>query len=301
MSAALRSLQLFLFLGLAMLLVGCVPPGARGGPDARVAVLPMKGKRARAIDKTLHRAVSKRYELVSGKRYEKAARRLRARTTRPEHVREVARKLGLDAVVESELLKRGKRRYELRIRLFAGRTGEEIERFRFRLKRRRLSAKKHRRLRHKLVGALAEVRPSPAGKSGESEERTRARRSRGDSERTRRERERARRLRKKKHQEQLRREAQRLEDKEREERRRKTRRRRRRERMAQAEEEEERREERRRRSRREERAKRSRSSERDPRRRRSRRRERAKEERAYPVVTERDEETGQAIDEENPL
>jgi hypothetical protein len=128
-----------------------------GQSDARVAVLPLAGKRARAIDKALTRVVRQRYEVVPGKRYRKAARKLKAKSSRAKHIRKVARKLDLDAVVESVLKKRGKKRYELKIRLLAGDTGKELSSFKMKLKRRRLSGNDERRLQRKLYAALGEV------------------------------------------------------------------------------------------------------------------------------------------------
>lgn len=175
---------------------------SKGG--ARVVVMPISG--SSAANGAVTEVVESRYDLVSSRRYAKTARKLDAKSKDDEDIRKVSRELDIDALVHGEFVKRGKRKYELRLSLRAGASGEEFESVTVKLRSKKLSDRDRSEIRKKLHKALSEV--DTWGKDADTgETASRSRRTRGSDDD---ERERARKLRKKKQDKEVREEEKRL-------------------------------------------------------------------------------------------
>ncbi len=109
---------------------------------ASVAVM-IKGKSSVSLRLAIEDLLGERYDVVSGKRYRKAAKRLRAQKLKPSHVAKVAAKLGVDAVVTGTLKRKGKKRYLLKLRLRDGATGKTLEKFTLKLRSRKKLRSSH--------------------------------------------------------------------------------------------------------------------------------------------------------------
>ncbi len=246
---------------LATLGLGACASGNTNGP--RVAVISIQG--SSSANSAVNRAVERRYQLVSSEKYERAASRLDADTSDSRDVRRIARKLDIDAVVEGEMLKRGNKKYELRLVLRAGESGKEFDAITVKLRSSKLKKRDLKKVQKKLYSALSVVevrdRRTARGRSGSGS--------------SRREMERARKMRERKH-DKTRRDEERRDAKHEEKRRRKE------ERMARRRGDDD-----------------DDDFDDDDRRRKSKKKKRKKR-RRVEVVTVRDEE-GQAIDDEDPF
>lgn len=179
---------------MTLALVGaCASSGSRGGP--RVVVMPIAG--SDSADDAVSQAVERRYELVSDSKYKRAASRLDAKSKDSDDVRRVSRKLDIDAVVSGEMVKKGRKKYELRLVLRAGDSGEEFDSIKIKLRSKKLKKDDLRKVRKKLYSALAVVDTWERDDDDDRASSSRSRRTSSTS--SKREMDRARKLRKKKH------------------------------------------------------------------------------------------------------
>lgn len=283
---------LFLFVAGA-----CVSSGSTRG-NARIVVMPISG--SKAVNGTVADVVDSRYELVSSRRYAKAARKLDAKSSKSKDVRKVSRKLEIDAMVAGEFVKRGKKKYELRLTLRAGDSGKKFNSIRIKLKSKKLSRRDRNKIKNKLYIALSEV----DSWTKDVDESARSRSTRGkrvSSSTSHRERERARKIRESKHDRDRRDEERRADrdakrrDRDAEKRSKEERKRAEKKERKRAAEEERKiaKRERKQREREEEDDERSRKSKKD------KKKEKKKDE-SYEVITVRDT-AGQAVDDESPF
>ena len=274
----------------ALLLVGTAAcASGASSRDARIVVMPISGNSS--ASKAVHKLVDSRYELVSSKKYKKAATKLKARSTKSKHVRKVSRKLDVDALVAGSFVKKGKRKYDLRLSLLAGDSGEEFETLTIKLKSKKLSKRDHGKIKKRLYTALSEVEGWTQDVSDSSASSERGKRSNrgGNSDR---ERERARKLRDKEHEKEMRSEdrraAKRDERDERDEERRSEKEKKRERKLAKKE--------------RKMRRDRDEDEDEDEDRSRSKKKKKKRDrDDDYEVVTKRDTATGQALDDESPF
>lgn len=204
-SVTMRKNTLISIIAACMLLgtAACVGTASKG--EARVVVMPISG--SRAANGAVTEVVESRYELVSARRYAKTARELSAKSKAEEDVRKVSRKLNIDALVHGEFVKRGKRKYVLRLSLRAGASGAEFQSVTIKLRSKKLSDKDRSKIQKKLSKALAEVDTWSQDDSSDDDRSSRGRRSADNDDK---ERERARKLRKKQHEKDMRKEEKRL-------------------------------------------------------------------------------------------
>lgn len=165
--------------------------GGATGQSARVAVISIEGNDS--ANALVQQAVNNRYDLVTSKRYNRAARKLKAKSLESKDVRKVSRKLDIQALVDGEFLKKGKKKYELRLTFRAGDSGKEFESVVIKLKSKKISGKDRKRIKRELYAALSDVdswvvaspnndsdrRGSRVSAASGREERERARRMRG--------------------------------------------------------------------------------------------------------------------------
>ncbi|MCP4449048.1 MAG: hypothetical protein GY811_27490 [Myxococcales bacterium] len=270
----------------------CASSAGKNGP--RVVVMPISG--SDSAQSAVDQVVNRRYELVSDKKYRRAASRLDAKSKDSKDIRRVSRKLDIDAVVTGEMVKKGKKKYELRLVLRAGDSGKEFDSLTIKLKSKRLKKGDVKKVRKKLYSALSVV---DSWDRADDESSSRSRRS--SSKSSKREMDRARKMRERKHDKTRRDEDRRAErddersakrdrDREKRDRKRSKKDRRKEEKLAHRRAEEEKDEARDS----ERRSKRSKKSKK-----KSKKRKRDRDDR-YEVVTVRDE-SGQALDEEDPF
>lgn len=136
---------------------------------ASVAVM-IKGKKSATLRLAVEELLSDRYDVVSGKRYRKAAKRLDAQKLKPSHVAKVAAKLGVDAVVTGTLSKRGKKRYLLKLRLRDGTTGKTIEKFTLKLRSRKKLRSSHEEELIAGLGPMLDEMAPPAEEEEDEDE-----------------------------------------------------------------------------------------------------------------------------------
>lgn len=153
--------------------------------------MPIHG--SEAVSGAVTEVVESRYDLVSSRSYVKTARKLDATSKGDQDIRKVSRELDIDALVHGEFVKRAKNKYELRLSLRAGSSGEEFDSVSVKLRSKRLSDHDRATIRKMLYKALSEVdswREEPAENEVTA---SRSRRTRGSNSA---ERKRARKLRK---------------------------------------------------------------------------------------------------------
>jgi hypothetical protein len=126
-------------------------------PDVKLVVLDIKHANP-AVRDTVVDLLRERYVVVDDGEYRRTARELKARTMRTRHVAKVTRTLGLDAVAYGVLVKRGKKKYALRLTLREGDSGRLLSRFTLPVEDGRI---KRGKLRRKLYAALDQVAPDP--------------------------------------------------------------------------------------------------------------------------------------------
>ncbi len=126
-----------------------------GGTGPRVAVMSIQG--SSSANSAVNKVVDRRYQLVSNEKYERAASRLDADTSDSRDVRRISRKLDIDAVVEGEMVKRGRKSYELRLILRAGESGKEFDAITVKLRSKKLKKGDMKKVQRKLYSALAVV------------------------------------------------------------------------------------------------------------------------------------------------
>lgn len=136
---------------LALLCIAAFTGGlavAHGAASAkkRVVILDFSGPRSSTFEKKVTALVKKRNTLISESRYIKTSKKLKATKPSSRNVSRVARDLGVDAVVIGSVKRRGTR-YELKVRIRAGATGEFVDTITVKTRRPTLSG-----------SALAEVR-----------------------------------------------------------------------------------------------------------------------------------------------
>ena len=139
-----RKTRLIVTSALCLALGACagVLPESDTAPDEPTkisVVVVLKGKKTAAVRTAIEEALRDDYEVLPYQRYRDLARELGATKFRVDDVAEVAGEMGVDAVLTGIMRKKGKRgkkRYVLKLRLRDGSTGETIEHFKLKLKRR---------------------------------------------------------------------------------------------------------------------------------------------------------------------
>jgi len=92
----------------------------------RVAVLSFEGPSAAKIRGELIKLVQKKHRITSLESWNKTAKTLSATKITPANVKKVARKLGVDAVIEATVIKR-RDGFRVRLRLREGTTGRAFD------------------------------------------------------------------------------------------------------------------------------------------------------------------------------
>ena len=167
-----------------------------GTSNPRVVVMPISG--SDSAEAALTQAVDHRYELVSEKRYARAAKKLDAKSQGSKDIRRVSRKLDIDAVVVGEFVKKGRKQYELRLVLRAGESGKEFDSITVKLRSKKLKKKDVRKVRKKLYSALSVVETWETSGDEDADSSSRSRGSRDSSSSSKKEMERARKIRERK-------------------------------------------------------------------------------------------------------
>lgn len=152
---------LVVLIGLFAIACGGVRPRTRGGDGARgdvkVVVLDIKHASDDVRDTVLD-ILAERYQVVDDSAYRHTARELDARTMKTRHVAKVTRELGLDAVAYGVLVKRGKKKFSLRMTVREGETGKKLARFTLPVQDGRI---KRTKLSKRLYAALDQIAPDP--------------------------------------------------------------------------------------------------------------------------------------------
>ena len=135
-----------------------------------VVVLEFSGPKASKFRNMVGKILTEDHTIVSVRKYERAARKLGARSMSKRNVRRVAKKIGADGVVTGEVQRKGDK-YRLVVRLRSGSSGAFVgERVSVTVRGTKLSSKAKRRLREDLSRALDELGSNDRGDDAEEEE-----------------------------------------------------------------------------------------------------------------------------------
>ncbi len=151
-ASALR-LAILLAIGAGTVAGGASPARA----ERRVVVLDFAGTRLTMLSEDIRDALEDRFELVSSRAYERAARRMHAETFKAPHVARVSHAIEADAVVGGRVEQRSGR-YILHLRIFSGADGELLKGFAVSLRDRSMSSGLLRKLSRKLGKTIARAR-----------------------------------------------------------------------------------------------------------------------------------------------
>ncbi len=143
------------------LLAGCA--GLHSEPDKpRVAVLEIRGAKSAELQNTILDILGEDYAIVYEDEYRDIARELKAKRMKRRHVKKVARRLGVEAVIYGKVVKRSRRKYTLSLRVREGKSGRLVKKLHIPVrKRRKLSKKNARKLERKLMAIMEDVAPPP--------------------------------------------------------------------------------------------------------------------------------------------
>jgi len=144
------------------LLAGCFAAQQNDPKRPKVAVLDIRGDGSADLDQTVREILGEDFTIVSGKQYRAAARELRAKRMKTGDVKTVAAHLGVQAVIYGKLVRRGKHKYVLSLRVRDGKSGKLITKLRVPLRKQRtMSGKNARKLERKLMAVMEDVAPPP--------------------------------------------------------------------------------------------------------------------------------------------
>jgi hypothetical protein len=163
MSLAMSRLGSLVVWPIVVALVAALAACGRGtAADTRpkVALLDIRGGGGGVRD-AVQDMLADDYRVMSAGEYAQTARRLRAKKLKNAHVRKVARKLGLEAVVYGTLKRQSGSRQLLQLIVRDGDTGKLVQEFRVPMKRKEMKTSNRRKLRTKLAAVLEVLAPDP--------------------------------------------------------------------------------------------------------------------------------------------
>ncbi len=136
----------------ALLAIGCSPAPAQ----KKFVVLDIAGARAPDLRDSVVDSVDRDYELVSTRTYRRTAEDLGVRRTTPRSVRKVARRLDVDYVLQGKVVRTGRTRWALHLRVIDD-SGAVIGKLAVPLGGRTLSARGRKALERKLARTFAKA------------------------------------------------------------------------------------------------------------------------------------------------
>lgn len=132
----------------------------------RIVVLDIDGAPSSRLRDQIAKMLGEKHQLISGRVYRKAARRLAATEDTADNIARVVKDIAADGVVGGQLLPDGTR-YILRLRVAEGATGKTVKKLSVRLRSPRLSISMRTKLGPRLLEALEKVavieRPADSG------------------------------------------------------------------------------------------------------------------------------------------
>lgn len=153
----------------ALLVVLAPRPAA--AEEKRVVVMPFDGADADPFEDAIIQIVKDAHEYVSGKRFARAAKKVKGFEPDAEGIEKVARKLKAHGLVLGEVDKKKKGRYQLTLKLREGATGEFVdEEITITVKGKKLAGKDLKKVRGQLLDAIDALPDLDAPKDDDDDE-----------------------------------------------------------------------------------------------------------------------------------